>query len=160
MYRHSVHPEVFVISSQIEINLEFFVSSDKSLKDRAINFWKGYKVDRKKTKVLSCSSQNKLSVILFFFFSSGRKTKFLLLWGQVFSIVEYNNITFIKNAFCFRHVSWLKSEWVCKYFSPTYKSTETPLKSFAWHRHNLNSHRISTEENAWSVHFCFLHKCI
>lgn len=68
--------EVFVISSQIEINLEFFVSSDKSLKDRAINFWKGYKVDRKKTKVLSCSSQNKLSVILFFFFRVVGKQSF------------------------------------------------------------------------------------
>lgn len=67
--------EVFVISSQIEINLEFFVSSDKSLKDRAINFWKGYKVDRKKTKVLSCSSQNKLSVILFFSFFEWSENK-------------------------------------------------------------------------------------
>lgn len=71
--------EVFVISSQIEINLEFFVSSDKSLKDRAINFWKGYKVDRKKTKVLSCSSQNKLSVILFFFLGWSENKVFAIM---------------------------------------------------------------------------------
>lgn len=64
----SINPSILLLWSVCYFfanwnQFRIFVSSDKSLKYPAINFWKGYKVDRKKTKVLSCSSQNKLSVI-------------------------------------------------------------------------------------------------